>query len=116
MLTRSDAIALVKSFTDELLASGIPLDRVILFGSYSRNAQNEYSDIDVVLVSDLFTGFGFEDLKHFSRINIRREFLSIETKTYSSQYFEQGDPFITEIFRSGIELYNSYAHETESQI
>ena len=107
MLTREDAIAKVQLFAKELLIDGIPLDKVILFGSYARNQQNPDSDIDVVLVSELFTGFGFEDRKHFSKINIRKEFVTIETKTYPSSYFEQGDPFISEILKSGVELYNS---------
>jgi len=107
MLTKEDAIAKVRSFIDALLASGIPLDKVILFGSHAKGRQNSDSDIDVVLVSKIFTGFGFEDRKYFSKINIRKEFVDIETKTYPSQYFEKGDPFIKEISKSGIELFNS---------
>jgi len=107
MLTKEDAIAKVRSFIDALLASGIPLDKVILFGSHAKRRQNPDSDIDVVLVSNIFTGFGFEDRKYFSKINIRKEFVDIETKTYPSQYFEKGDPFIKEISKSGIEPFNS---------
>ncbi len=83
------------------------MDKVILFGSHAKGRPNPDSDIDVVLVSDIFTGFGFEDRKYFSKINIRREFVDIETKTYPSQYFEKGDPFINEISKSGIELFSS---------
>ncbi|MGA2297415.1 MAG: nucleotidyltransferase domain-containing protein [FCB group bacterium] len=102
MFTREIAIEKVKSFALELRANGMRLDKVILFGSFARNHQNAYSDIDVALVSDMFTGFGFEDRKLFSRINIKREFIDIETKTYSKEYFEAGDPFIEEIKKTGI--------------
>jgi len=111
MFTRAIAIERVKSFTNNLLASGIPLDRVILFGSYVRNQQHEDSDIDVALVSKVFTGFGFEDIKYFARINNKDEFIDIETKTYPTSYFEEGDPFTEEIVRTGIELYNSKEKE-----
>ncbi|MBK7869307.1 MAG: nucleotidyltransferase domain-containing protein [Saprospiraceae bacterium] len=93
MLTREAAIKKVESFIQEILSSGIPLERAILFGSYARGNQHEYSDIDVALISDIFSGFGFEDRKHFSKINIKKEFVDIETKTYSTKYFDSGDPF-----------------------
>lgn len=107
MLTREDVIEKVRLFTKEILASGVPLDKVILFGSYSKEKQTSDSDIDVVLVSNVFSGFGYEDRKYFSRINIRKEFVAIETKTYPSQYFEEGDPFIEEIAKKGVEVYSS---------
>ena len=107
MLTRNDIINKVQLFTNQILVTGVPLDRVILFGSYAKNNANNNSDIDVALVSTVFNGFGYEDRKHFSKINIKKQFVDIETKTFPSTYFEKGDPFIAEIIQTGIELYNS---------
>ena len=104
MLTREDVITKIQSFTNEITLGGLHLDRVISFGSYAKNQQREYSDIDVMLVSDMFIGIGFIDRKLFSKINIKKEFMDIETKTYPSKYFEQGDPFIDEILKTGIEV------------
>lgn len=104
MFTKETVIEKVKSFASELLFNGIKLDRVILFGSYAVNLQNENSDIDVAIVSDMFSGFGFEDRKLFSKINIKKEYIDIEAKTYSKKYFEESDPFIEEIKRTGIEI------------
>lgn len=104
MLNQEIAIKKVKSFAEEIAQKGIKLDKVILFGSYSINRQNENSDIDVALVSDMFSGFGFEDRRLFSEINIKKEYIDIETKTYSTEYFEESDPFIEEIKRTGIEV------------
>jgi predicted nucleotidyltransferase len=102
MLDRETAIKKVKSFVSELVLNGIKLDKVILFGSYSTNKQNENSDIDVALVSDMFSGFGFEDRKLFSKLNIKKEYIDIETKTFPTDYFIESDPFIEEIKRTGI--------------
>lgn len=107
MLTRENAIEKVKAFTEAVAASGLPLDKVILFGSFAKNLQQEYSDIDVALVSNIFSGFGFEDRKFFSKINNQKDFIDIETKTYPSAYFENGDPFISEINKTGILIYKS---------
>ena len=106
MVTKEIAIKKVSDFAKEIIASGIQLKKVILFGSYANNRQHEWSDIDVVLVADEFTGFGFEDRKYFSKINIKKEFLDIETKTFPTSYFEQSDPFIEEINKTGIVIYN----------
>jgi len=51
--------------------------------------------------------FGFEDRKLFSKINIQKPFVEIETRTFSTEYFEAGDPFISDILKTGIELYKS---------
>jgi len=104
MLTKEEVVNKVKCFVNEVLATGLPLSRVILFGSYASNQQHEDSDIDVALVSDKFTGFGFEDRKFFSRINVKKEYVDIETKTYARKDFEAGDPFVLEIKSTGIEI------------
>ncbi len=105
MLTRDAVIAKVNLFSQEILANGILLDKVILFGSYAKGTPNEHSDIDVALVADCFSGFGFEDRKFFSKINIKKPYLEIETKTYPTQYFQSSDPFIEEIMKHGIVIY-----------
>ena len=58
MLTRELAINKVSAFARELTALGLNIKRVILFGSYAKNHQHEWSDIDVALVADEFIGFG----------------------------------------------------------
>lgn len=105
MLTRDAVIEKVALFSQEILANGVLLDKVILFGSYANGTPNKHSDIDVALVADCFSGFGFEDRKLFSKINIKKPYLEIETKTYPTQYFYNSDPFIEEILKQGIVIY-----------
>ena len=107
MVKREDIIENVRSFVQEIISSGVPIDKAILFGSYSKNNFNVDSDVDVVLVSPNFNGFGYEDRKLFSKINIKREFATIETKTFPSSYFANGDPFINEILDTGIVVHTS---------
>jgi len=104
MLTQKAAINKVKSFAEELKKAGIRLQKVILYGSYSQNRQHQWSDIDVALVADEFTGNGFEDTKYFARINNKKPYIIIEAKTYPSSYYLESDPFIDEIKRTGIEI------------
>jgi uncharacterized protein len=102
MVTQQAAIIMVREFAHEVKALGINLNRVILFGSVAANRQHEYSDIDVALVADDFSGVGFIDIKRFVKA-LRKHYI-IQPKTYSTKDFEQGDAFTEEIKNTGIEI------------
>ena len=107
MLTREIAIERVKNFTKELIAHGIPLERVVLYGSYARNEQRENSDIDVALYSKMFSGYGFADRKIFAKINVKEEYIDIEAKTFSYENGGNENPFLEIIEKTGIEVYRA---------
>jgi predicted nucleotidyltransferase len=73
-----------------------------LFGSYANNSQHEPSDIDVALVADEFTGVGFVDIKLI--VKTLKNYIIIHPKTYHTEYFFNGDPFIDEIIKTGTEI------------
>ena len=52
--TREAAIEHIRAFVAEVRAAGVALRKVILFGSYARNEQHEWSDIDLALIADTF--------------------------------------------------------------
>jgi uncharacterized protein len=45
---------IIHNYLTSLRASGIPIDRIILFGSHTTDRHDEDSDIDLVVVSPLF--------------------------------------------------------------
>ena len=102
MLDRNVAIETVRNYAGEIQSRGVNLRTVILYGSFAKGKQHEWSDIDVALVADEFTGFTFEDKKLFPYIGIKKPYIRIEAKTYSTEYFREGDPFINEIKKDGI--------------
>ena len=105
MLTQKAAIDIVRQFAKQINDSGIHLKRVILFGSYSRNEQHKWSDIDVAFVADEFIGIGFEDVKLFARSLVNRPNLNISPRTYNTKDFTPDkDPFVEEILKTGIEI------------
>ena len=59
MFTQKSVIAYLKQLADEMRASGFHLKKMVLYGSYSRNEQHKWSDIDVAIVADEFKGVGF---------------------------------------------------------
>jgi hypothetical protein len=106
MLTREAAIQVVKNFVHDLESTGVGLQKAVLFGSYAQNRQSEWSDIDLALVSEGFSGFGFEDKQPFARIICKKQYSIIHIKTYQSDYFAAGDPFVDEIKRTGIVIFS----------
>ncbi len=100
MVTQQTALIRVQQFLDELQQLGIPLRQAILFGSFARNEQHEYSDIDLALVADGFTGATFIDMKPFIRAVVKH--VDIEPHTFSPEQFTDWNPFVQEIKRTGI--------------
>jgi len=88
---------------NELKKNNIPIDEVILFGSYAKGNYTEYSDIDLLIVSPIFKGRRMEDRK-----KIRKYILKIsshlEIIPCSRKEFQEKNPFIEEIIKSGIKI------------
>jgi len=102
MVTREVAINTAKSFVDDCKKNGITFYKVFIFGSVAKGNMHEWSDIDVMLVSDQFCDNVFENLKLYSKINI--QYPSIETHPYPTEYFRNGDSFIDEVMKESIEI------------
>lgn len=103
MVTRKTALNIASDFVEAVRASGFPLKKAILFGSFAREEQHEWSDIDLALVADEFTGVGFFDIRPLLSVKISdRRFSLIEPHTFQTGYFENDDPLVAEIRRTGI--------------
>jgi predicted nucleotidyltransferase len=104
MLDKNAAVEIVRNYANDIEEHGVHLREVILYGSFAKGTQHEWSDIDVALVADEFTGFYFNDSDLFPYVGIKKPYIRIETKTYPTEYFQQGDPFINEIIKTGIRI------------
>jgi predicted nucleotidyltransferase len=102
MVGQSDAIITAKAFIHECQATGLHFDKVFLFGSYALGNTHEGSDIDLLMVSKQFTENIFENLKLYSKINVR--YPIIETHPYPDHYFQKGDDFIQRVLDRSIEI------------
>jgi predicted nucleotidyltransferase len=106
MLTQNAAIDIVRNYAHEIEEQGVNLRFVILFGSFAKGKQHEWSDIDVALVADDFTGLP-DEFDLFSLVGIKKPYIRIESKTYPTDYFRKSDPFIEEIKKEGIVIFDS---------
>jgi hypothetical protein len=103
MLTREAAINTAQDYVREIRAQGINLHKAFIFGSFVKGTQHEWSNIDVMLVADEFQGLP-QDMRLFCQICLKKPYIRIEAQTYPTDYFYEGDPFIAEVVRTGIEL------------
>ena len=62
-MDKAAVLEIVRRFKLALERSGVPVSKVLLFGSYTTGTYNENSDVDVVVISEAFKG-----LNHWQRI------------------------------------------------
>ena len=97
-MDKAEVIEILKRYK-ELLSRQMNFESLILFGSYTKGAQRQDSDIDVAVVVDEMTGDYFETrpiLWKLSReVDDRIEPLILEKKHDASG-------FLAEVMRSGI--------------
>jgi uncharacterized protein len=102
MVTRETAINTAKSFVRDCKLNGLTFYKVFIFGSVAKGNMHEWSDIDLLLISDQFSENIFDNLKLYSKINIK--YPIIETHPYPTNYYKNGDSFIEQVTKESIEL------------
>lgn len=53
-MSQREVISLIKQYIKNLNSAGIPIHRAFLYGSYAKGEATKDSDIDVMLISDVF--------------------------------------------------------------
>ena len=103
-------MALSKDRLDEIItgfasrvASEIPVEEVILFGSYAHGNPKEYSDIDLAIISDWFRDkTRIEGMQYLSRIAANYNTL-IEAIPFTVEEYRELDrrTFLARIVKTG---------------
>jgi len=99
---RSEIIEMLENLVKALKEHKIPVSEAYLFGSYADGKNAEYSDIDVALVSDEFSGVRYYDIKKIGRI-VRNVDYRIEVHPFALKDKDES-MFLDEIIRTGIRV------------
>jgi len=104
-MDKKNVIDVISRFRSALEASGIKIDRIILYGSWAKNTQSESSDIDLVVISE-----DFKDKDYWKRIDvlsaaIYEVFQPIEAVAMTPEEWEKEDSFISLYARNGEVVY-----------
>lgn len=97
---------IVKRFIDELEKNHIPVKRAVLFGSYATGTYNQWSDIDLAIVSDVFEGDRFRDRGRIRAIKLAIS-NDLEPLPYRPVDFKIENPFIKKIIETGVPIKGS---------
>ena len=100
--TKDNALQKAKQLIGLLKSNGIDVSEAYLFGSAALNEGSKYSDIDIAIVSDKFTGVPFYDVRKISKFR-RSVDLRLEVHPFSSSDILDDPPlFFVNIKRKGI--------------
>lgn len=91
------------------LSKQIPLQKVILFGSYAKGTNNKYSDIDLAVFSDYFKNMSRVDGIQFLLLNATDFDVDFEPQPFTMDEYIEPEGLVQEILRTGIEIPCSFA-------
>lgn len=94
---------ILNNFIINLEKDNVQFDKMYLFGSYAKNQANKNSDIDLAIVSSKFSGNPILDNELIFNAKINASY-ELETHTFKSDEFDDSDPFVKEIIKTGILL------------
>ncbi len=95
--------SIINQFLKELANNNIAIEQAVLFGSYAQGTFNEWSDIDLAIVSKAFVGERFEDRQKIRRIKLKVS-SDLEPLPYRPEDFNDNNPFVKKILETGIKI------------
>jgi predicted nucleotidyltransferase len=104
MVTQSTAIKIARKYVQAVRDTGVSVRQAYLFGSFAKNMQHKWSDIDIAIVADDFTGIAAIDKDSFRHLHLLPQFMAIEVHTFPTGRWLEGDPFAKEILKNAIQL------------
>lgn len=92
---------LIKKYRQVVINAGIPVQQMILFGSYAKGSPKPWSDVDVCVVSPLFGKDGYDEMVRLKKLTGLVEDM-IEPHPYSPKDLtDPWDPLAYEIRTHG---------------
>jgi len=95
---------ILKEYLNVLLHNSIPIETMILFGSYAKGSFHEWSDIDVAIVSSIFEGERIKDKNKIRRLTLSVS-SDLEIFPYNPNDFDNEDPLVHEILSTGVKVF-----------
>ena len=93
-----------KKYVSILNNVGYNLSSAYLFGSYAKGTERTDSDLDLAVVMKIPMIDRFEERVKLMKIAVRNNNYIIEPHPFTEEEFEEGNPFIDEIKRTGIRI------------
>jgi predicted nucleotidyltransferase len=104
-MDKKTALEVVARFRQAIEVRGIKPQKLILYGSYASGTNLEGSDIDVVIISDDFTGKSYWERIDILADAIYEIFAPVEAVAMTRDEWERGDSCIAGFACNGEVLY-----------
>jgi len=104
-MVKREIINLIREFLHRLFHEGIVIEKAYLYGSWAKGRENQDSDIDVMLVSDVFDGNNDQAVGKTWRISTSVD-TRIEPYTVGKKRFLSDDfsPLLQIVKQEGVEI------------
>jgi len=100
--SNDDVIKIVRYFLNEIQKTR-KVELAFLYGSYAKGSSNEWSDIDIAIVSPDFSDDLLKERLALMKLAIPIDD-RIEAKPFNKKSFDPNDPLVYEITKNGIQL------------
>jgi uncharacterized protein len=104
--TRRQITTLIRRYVAALEARGIPVERVILFGSHAAGHAQEWSDIDIAVISPKFDALSL--LERYEQLGLANRELQapLDVVGFSPAQVAHCEPgsFLAEVLRTGVTI------------
>jgi len=104
-MDKDTVLKIIQDFGRGLESHGVRIDRIVLFGSYATGTYHEGSDIDLVVVSDSFSGKGYWERREVLWDVLYEIWKPIQATPVTIEEWEQEDSMIVEFAKSGEVVY-----------
>ncbi len=102
-MDKIDAIKLAERFIEKVRESGLTVSEALLFGSYAKGLQTEYSDIDLAIVLGPGVAHSFDIDVQLMVLRMGDE-IDIEPHAFSQDEFSEDIPLVNQIISHGIRI------------
>ena len=89
---KPEILIIIKKYLSLLENNGFPIKEAYLYGSYTRNEENKWSDIDIAVISDRFEGNRFLDKEKirglYRKVDLRISVLPLNTESLDSFFIQ----------------------------
>ncbi len=86
------------------LSKEIPVNKVIIFGSYAKGTIHEYSDVDIAVFSDYFKDMSRVDGIHLLLLKAMDYDIDLEPQPFTMEEYKKPVGLVEEIIKTGIEI------------
>ncbi len=91
----------IQLFLDKLRAQGISINKAYLFGSFVTGRNDQWSDIDLAIVSPQIGDDRLEERVRLTEIATEIDD-RFEPMPFNLKTFDNNDPFVREIIKTGL--------------